>query len=773
MRNRIANFVGRRRSGGAAQAFDSPAPFRTLVLSDEEILLEIADIGQDNVKFYRNTTDNFESATEIYDGANNTYSDTGRTAGTNYYYYAVASLSGAESAVLSKSATTLSWRPDHFYESNGLKYNVDDDWADMSNSIIDNWKDSLGSGPDFVKSFTTGPTRGFNRKQITPVVTSGSNYFTFTPIQFALSSSLTIAFEFYNTNSAGTKRFIVDSVTGNIIQINSTNVNIQIQLNGSTLVNHNISGVLPGGVLPLGKVRIVVTRSGTTSSVQVNGYTPVTATMATSAFEFNTLLNNRSGGNFAGYEVTKLLIDKTNVRTDAQVLEWFNRLDGDAYSSGSEAITAPIFTGSWEGLTDGRTSDLVSINDNGTPNGIKVMSNDDYTYVLAKKPAASPTFNDMLLAAIRHSDGKITPRTSLPHYLDNDDGHNAQQLVLDNDDAIVYAMGHNVHTGLSGAGIPQNKLVMRSGGKGFNIKNFYDRIIEKNVSDAPGNGTAYDNPSKIGDIFYNVQQGWTTGGQESVFAWSLDGGNHWNELLIVDAGSSGDWLYPIGIYSEGDYVYYAVLYRKESDTTYRSLSIFRSAVSSGFLTWTDVAGANSFNPVTDGPRSLAQIMGTYQVYDVSGGTVKNAPCTNIMVTNSGFVYGGCGDGENTAWRLFWYDSGWQFQTLDFGAYSVKLPTLPGTDYNRNHPIIYRTGVDAYTIFALVDNSGAYRIAKFTTTDAGATTLTFVEYVSSDDGNKYWNMQRLHNYEFVNAGWAMATAVASDGLSATPFFYQVK
>ncbi|MCB0425377.1 MAG: hypothetical protein KDD13_12145 [Mangrovimonas sp.] len=751
-------------SGGGAQAFDSPAPLVASAIKDDEILLSWANVLQDNSKLYRNTVDNFATATKIYDGALFTYTDTGRVANTTYYYYLVASLYGVESEVITAIETTLSWLPTYLYESQGLELNSSNVWGNLTNYQLDNWKSVIGNGPNFSRN-ASAPTRSFSLQSSEPVISMGNSFLNGDG-NIVLSGDYSVAFLIYNTNVGGTKAIFSQSIDNNsYVWINVANTAIQ------TRVNNQAKDYVVGS-LPYGWLKVHFYRIGSTGHVSINGGAPVSLAMTTGDFVINRMFANSTGGLVNVFFCKKVIFNSGSSKSEAEIDEYLYREHKTVFSQDALNVTSPKFDGVWEDLVDGSTNDAISISNNGTTSGIKVVAVDDFTYFLIKKRSIAPTYSDQLIACIRHSDGKITPRTLLPHYLDNTDIHNAQQLLLLNN--TINVVGHNVHTGLSGDGIGENRLVVRSGGNGWGIKKFYDRILGKNLISNIGNGFAYDNVGQLGNTVFDLGQGWGSGGRYGVIAVSIDGMNYFEKTTMIDTGSSSDWLYPYlpcnGSISEAFLMYE---YLVQTDNSYRAIILLRT---SDFVTFHNKEKTQSFVPRSSyGPIDLTTLLANYAIKDVTGGTLKNAPIAHANITSANFFYMVCGNGENTAWQL---GTGADtdpisYQNLDFGAYSIKLPPTVGTDFNRVFPMVYRTGVDSYNIYALVDNSGAYRIAKFTTTDGGASPLTFDSYVTPDNGKKYWHMQRLWNYEFVSGGYAMATAVAADGLSATPFFFQVK
>lgn len=742
--------------GGGVQAFDSPAPLRAMVMASDNIDLQWADILQDNSKLYRNTVDNFSTATKIYDGASNEFSDTGLTAGTLYYYYLVVSLAGLKSTVISSSATTFTWKPSYLYEAAGLKFNGTDKWGDLAANFMDKWKDVFGAGPDFVSTVTTPVSRAFFDEVTVPILKyQATSYFTFS-MPFASDTDFTIAFEILNSNGGGEKPFIADSVGGDYIGINTINDRIQVKI-GGVRKDYYV------GTLPIGIIRIKVSRNGAVGSVQINDQTPVTAVMSTSAFTFDTCLSNRAYG-FNGPKLSALIIDVSSERTSTETNQYFDRLKMPDYIPDAFTSTTPIFDGVWEDLVDGRTTDSSSLADNGNPYGIKMVSINGYTVALSKKPDDSPTYSDQILRIIEDSTGKITPGTAIPHLVDSNDVHNAQSLFLY--DNTVLLVGRDVWYGTAAQ---QNNLMVRSFGKNFNIKKVYTRKTTKGIAIPLDNSAGYDQCGMLGNVVYDVVQRSLFDKKITAINTSIDGLNTFNrQQLIMALGS--DWVYHMVIYSESE-VFILWVHSYFPDHTYRAWGILRTTDFNTYYNWEKT---NSFT-VASAPISMATAISDYSLKDVSAATVKNSPVTNAFITQSGFLYGGCGNGENTAWELFYGadKATLTFNTLDFGAYTVKLPPVVGTDYNRTFIQIYRTGVDAYDIYALVDNSGAYRIAKFTTTDAGATTLIFDSYISANDGRKYWNILRLHNYEYTSSGYCMATSVAADGLTAEHFYFRVK
>lgn len=757
--------------GGAAIPDATPFAIYGIPESTTETFLFWGNTGG-VYSLLRNTTNTTVGATEIYSGSNVTFNDSGLTANTTYYYF--VSSDGGDN--VSTSVTTHAAIPVGWYSIEGAEIGVDNDYAGVvgATASIDEIRNiSSGAGPDFPVNGTTymGMTL-ISPFSASLVGTIGGAYYT-AGSTLTLSGDFCIAFYIEPTTAASTCVLIDSSTNVANAWINSTKAFLQIRI-AST--NYNLAFA---STVPINQYsKIVWKRVGTNSAVSLDGgYTyGANTTVNTNPVVIDRMFASSAAGNnnCRGF---RSIVFFDDVLTGDQLKPFFEPFVFPTYTVQSPVTVSPIISGNWNDLTNGSTADSISLQDNGSFAWKTVWSNGDYTFLKATKPSASPTYSDQLLYVYNHLTSKISDPISLPHYLDDTDIHNQQSiLVWDN---TVFHIGMDQHYS-TGHAQSYSKFKIRRFGNNYDLRQYTQSVIEAGIPVYILADRGYFQPTAIGSRIAGLGQLWSGSNVLGVtVTYSDDNLNSWlaSQPITVTAGT---WTYPI-LLNNGtlNKFCFIVVELTQSTSKYSSISYLETV---DFSTFRNIDNSYSF---VYNPNSLVNyttILTNCAMRTTSGDTVKNVPPGNFMIDSAGFVYGVHGNGENTGWEVTYYNAGWQHVDISFpAAQAVVVPPVAGVgnNFNRVSPLIFKDDSDltnsTYTVYALCDPSsnGLYRVGKFTTDDLFATEVTFVEYASTDNTRKHWNIQPDFNYHFNDVAMITGTSVNSGSTAAVPWFYKIK
>lgn len=753
-------------------------PVQTYSVNSTEIVNNWPDLGG-SVTYAYEYADNSTFTSGVVSGttASPTYTISGLSPSTTKYFRVAAVTSGYSNSNWSHftSATTLPSDPVGWYSIEGSVRDVDNDYTDMTTDAVDVLKNysSTGAGPDFAVVSTKMSLLSTNNYSPYSIGSASG-------VIYDASSTLTLTGDFCVA-------LAVIPASGSISALVSNRTDAQAYIQTSIFRTHVQTRVNNTNVDCLALTRlstqrvnyIVVKRVGTAISASVDGgynYGP-TGTTSSGNFVINRLLANNAGGNSASG--IKMIMFSDDVLTGDQLRPFFERERLPNYWKHPDVTASVTVSGSYSSLTNGSTSDAISINDNGSFGWRTVWSKDNYTFLKSTKINTNPTYSDQLLYVYDHNTNQISAPITLPHYINDDDTHNQSSLLVW--DNTLWQIGPDQWYSTPTPPSINTQRVRRFGSN-YNLTAYKEWYQGNGVPSYTLAEKGYHQATFIGSRVVTLTQEWGNAVSQAsglTIAWSDDNLNSWKMVKPV-AHTTGVWPYPYILHTPNLNEFFFLIFEHPSATNkYSSISLLRTT---DFYRFWNYDKTWSFDIDVVNPPTAATIATNAAVRNTTSDTQKNVPPGNFYIDTNGFFYGVHGNGENTAWE-FSYSTSPGFghvQVQTPAAQNVVLPPAgAGTNFNRASPAVFKDDTDAtnqtYYIYMLCDpnSDGLYRVGKFTTTDRFATQITFNSYVSTDNTRKHWNIQPDFNYHYNSKAMIQGTSVNSAGTSAVPWFYTVK
>lgn len=723
--------------------------------------------------------DDFQFTTNVVSGTTSSseFTITGLSTNTTKYFRVALVVSGYSNSNWSHPtfATTLPVNPVAWYSTLGIVYGVDNDYADATTNLATIKNISINSAPDFDVVSQAGIREESNFETYTIIDANGAIYNGSSDI--TLAGDFCIAFSVTPPVQASSATVMSNTDGQSFVTIGTLKNLIQIRCN-----NTNTDITVPNRVSPYKLNDIVLKREGSNWSASTDGgytYGPSIAG-STDNFVVNRLFATSSGtGN--SLRSVKMIAFFDEVYSGDELSRFFliNKIP-NYWKVEEDENPSPIIPGSWNALTNGSTSDVISINDNSSPCWRSIWSKGDYTFIKCTEPNDSPTYSQQLLYVYNHNTGLISDPITLPYYIADTDTHNQSSIFLW--DNSLWQVGHSQHYSTTTSPFT-GTLKVRRFADNYDLRSYSQINIDNGTTSWTLSAKNYDQATNIGSRVVILSQEWAVdlGASQATgltIAYSDDALNSFeiSKLFTVDVGT---WPYPYLIRTENNEVALVAAELEAGPNKYKSMSLIRSSDMKRWFNW-DRTWYYDINPVS--PINFTEIITNAAVRNTTSDVEKNLQLGNFYIDENEFFYGCYGNGENTGWE-FCYSTNPGFGHVQIqtpAAQNVVLPPSgPGTNFNRVGPLVFKDDSDltnmTYMIFMLCDpnSDGLYRVGKFTTTDRFATEITFDSYVSTDNTRKHWNIQPDFNYHYNDHAMIMGTSVNSAGTSAVPWFYTVK
>lgn len=755
-------------SGGGSTPFDSPAPLYVHSPSMTEVQAWLTGVSADTYSWF------------LYNAADDTIIDsdedvtdksiifTGLSAGTTYIVKALAKKDGfVDSDLATRTITTKTYTPKAFYGSLGLGVNIDNSWATTTNYVIDTWLSVYGSGPVYTPNRAGNAVRVIDDYQEQNFY-CGNTYGNLGS-DLTLSGDFTIVMHFSGWG-IGLEPILQKATSDDShIWLNTTNTIIQMKISTqSKYLSFDVADL--DDLDNTTEITIVIERTGTQARVGrllYNGtisWGVYTTGVTTNDFVIDRFFGLYDGGNALSSKFYELLFQDGRNLSASEILEYLNLKRQQNFTASAPSTIVPKFTGTWRSLTNG--IDLAyetSLADNGTRVRALSLGVGKYIYRISNQLYLTPTFSDAFLTLHDASTGLAATPKLLPRYRDSTDPH-THPSISEYDGRLLIIM-HNDWYGAQ-PGVTFNTLKVRSSGRNYNITEFTELPLDNGISVHRDANGGYENFYPKGNDILYIRQEYVDGfGRYITASVSHDGGISFvKKRRIADGNTSATWLYPMVLWNGSLnqwYVFFRTL--EPAGVNYPQAFLLKidataNVVSNFWDTWSN-------NIDEDGIPSTATYISNAAVVDVSGGTIDDAAWGNVAITPSGMFYGIRGNGEHTGWVVTQSGaSAFEHLTITFNGVSGVI-TAPDTgDFNRYEPVVWRDG-GIYKVAALVDpnSDGLYRVALFhqtaIDTGAGTITMTFQNYLSTDNTKKHWHLQIQSNIEFNDYGMVFGTQLS--------------
>lgn len=688
-----------------------------------------------------------------YNGTDGSFTRTGRTPGTTYYYRVKASQSGySDSDYSIDNATPISITPLFWAEVTGMKNNTDNDYGTVNasaqvtriKSIINtssyaDWDATVAGGlrvqpPDYAYITMLNQQRRYVLN--TPLTSIGDFTICFRGIITAYGY-----FVYHDTSNY----INFTSSTSVQVRIAGTTYTITIPTTSLNVINN-----------------IVIQRSGTTLRYSVNGSSFATQSAVNTAWSITNLFGTTSGNGI--YELERLVIDDIAMSTD-QINQVFNYLKSN--TSEPEEIdynTIPKVNSYLDGsFVNGYVDYELNSVSNGSFSRKNVWSIGDYHHILTTKQSSLSDTQTQYLITYDEGGDRVSTPLLLPYYISNSDVHNNGSLFQYSNSLMI--LQSDVHYDQAAV----TNLKIRRFSKDFDLRRYTDWTLSKSVPSTVKNKEQYQIPFILNDGIQLLTQEYNgSGGRYIVQARSTDYGRSWTKKRIADAGSP-EWLYPSGPYNgdDGEVYYIFLSYRSGVEIEYGGIFFVRTTDGVNFKNFSG-SFTKTVNTSADA-ITLTELFTNYAIYDARALPAESTSFEQAFVTPSGFFYTIIGNGSDTGYKIVYGTIGSSLTIKDLGTDGKTIVTNHKSEmgtvvnsFNRGYPIMIYRGGTTFDVYAFEINSGNWRIIKLTSTDMGDN-WSFAGNITTDDSHQHIHMRVSENYHYNPSGGILT---ATKGLSST-------
>lgn len=782
----------------------SPSPLIANVYSSSNIILTWSNIGAGALYTLQRATDlGFTTnLTTLYSGLNLTYSDTGLSTNTIYYYRINAALSGYHvSNYTSVSATTMSFTALAMYNFDGIypvtssttNYQVNEDndtpsgtWSNLGGSDlgITVIKPLLGVGPTFNYNVTTKPIINTvpDYSSISGVISSRQQS-TFPYLDGAsaitMPSDFTIAFEVRLYSNGGTGTGVVGAAVDFLS--NTANTNSRVFLVNNNGVRLKINGtdytpLYPNFPLYLERWhKVFIQRSGTNIRVgeYLNGGMSWGSYVSASSSSFiidRLFQSNTPAANVAFDYVKGQMWFVGSLLSDSQCGEIATWGANPAYAEATPLTgTIPVtgVTNFTAIPTDGYVVDPTNGGYYQTRKLMaKIITFGDKTFVAqSKKPS---DFNVDGFKIIDHTNWKYSDTYYFPVIGNSTDVHlSSTYFKYDNRiyRSFVYAWYDLAVS---------NSLNFQHSGENFKMdswsKHSYVKATRNTLASFPGE----PNELAMGNTIFQIYQEFNPisgGAQFMRINKSIDNLNSWETNRLIDTGAGNQWVYYITAYSiDGGSMYLIINLFSTALTQYYNTCVLKSVTGAnqGYV-WTNVSGSFSKDIRNMNAITLSDLTTNFSVISTST-TNAHVMSRVAFIKADGELYMTCGDGSANDQTTG--AGGHKLMYTSSGSLIIKsIPSVVG-----GHTLVSPQFMDGG--FLMVDpadvtgNTLRYFVAEtaasnnwplieIKTVDKG-TNWTFVATHSSDPSMRHDLIRGSDNYPYTG-GHIILTCLKSNGV----------
>lgn len=743
------NILGRR-SGGGAQAFDSPAPLQVMPISTTRIDSWWLDVGQDNNKLYIDDV-------LVYDGTNLTYSATGLTRGQSYVFKLVVSLDGQESVELTKTVSTIPVDVLAWFEFTGLEYNTDNAYGTMDGTLpyrINAFKSVFG--PSHIASNVNTNRSDINYRPKHSAYHSfrgaTAGYVLDTPI--ILSGDWTVLAPENEIAEYSAVARILGTNTGFsntlMVKITSGQVSVRLTINSVLYIVDIATSKVIGDT-----ISIAWRKKGTNYYASIDGgstWSPP-VTVANLDVTINNLLANPAGSyswtNQTGPRFVFLQGADYTIDELAHANDYF-KLSDYTPETPSGTLVAKGLT--FEALVNGHIANTMAWGFNsGNKNFDRLKSSMNLHFFALNADPTAPTYSSGLSYVYDSKTHKISNEIDLGYYVASTDVH--ANNSVDIFDKTVDYLRPNVFYGLVST---YSTFKRKSSGKNFNFTKINERIYASNIAKNICDHTTYYQCVNIGSrrclIVQEQGDAGQSVGQYITIFYSDDNFNSHRKIRLMAAGPNigavDQWLYfRIAEGVDSVYIYWQRLANSNPDRV-TELGVIKS---NDGITWTNKDGSWSKNVDSAGTITISEAIANTIIFDASA-LVGEAALISGYVDENGLPYCILTNGLNTGFYL--WNNG-TLKTIDFKGYTTSFdPTQAGME-------CVKTGASAFHLFFRETTNANGRCAHIKTIDGGDN-WTDEGLVNDDAAINYGQIFISKNHHF-NSDAIMMVGIAGSPL----------
>lgn len=733
--------------GGSSVPLTAPDLF-VLNRWTDQMVLEWTPYG-DSFVLERSTSSDFTTGvTQILSGAgssatngNKTFTDTGLSAWTEYYYRIKSSASGYADSEWSTAKNAKTWPSGivgaYFFP--GLPYDTTNDYGTTVLGAISSLKSVINSGGPLLTK-TAGSLGRSLTETDNPYYTgtlASAGYCDFASNIALGTGAFTILTKMKTlVNPGGAAQLYSDIVGGNRLVRFSSNTQTLIGINNvfGTAMDWKIGGVnTPFN--PAIFNEFVWVSNGTTMKASYNRGTDysnvVNRPSPGNAFNLTRFGASAAAGNTQGGLVEFMLFASSEF-TDAQIAWAF-----DWAAANSATLAANDYTITPKGLPaelgsttlrhiEGYTGGF-PVYGQGNDNSQNHYSfGSDLHIACVHKHYTGVEDGQSSLLFFNSSTNKVYGPLNFPITTTIDDNHDniVNISILGNS---VYGLQMDRHYGAN-----EGTYYIRR--KFLNNFDFSASAIVPQAKGIPFSAfmadTQYPKEYQIGNNTYRLAQRRDPGSALPgivMCAKSIDGGVSWSPYYpLFSTATASQWIYPIvALHPSGTG---AVILIEHVNNAASPVQIegFTAWYTTDFVTVQNLSGSYTKNIITTALPTLAEMYTNATLIDAR--SLTSTMYSQILCTATGMVYGVFGNGNNNGLTLAYQTIGGALVTkaVSFGGDTVVLGTQTDTTgtnsginvYHRSTANCYFRGGTTFDVFALQVNGGNWTPTQYRTTDGG-------------------------------------------------------
>jgi hypothetical protein len=758
MRKPLIHWVWLSSNGGANQV-STPDLYANNIYTDQ-IVLEWSP-GADNYVLKRNTVNDEGTATEIYNGALTTYTDTGRTADTNYYYFLKAQITSATDSAFASNATYTLPNVTALYLPPGIDYgvvNTTNDYGTVNGANIFSLKSVVNTGGPLLSRTSGDFTRLYSQTNSSYCASglASSGYCDFASNIDLGTGAFTIVIRDFVSSSIGGASQLFSIAGGERLRIQSTT-------GCYVLINGAFSGLMTWPVAyTLGSnVTLIIECDGTNVRSSItNGATwsnSVTRPGSGAAYTFSRFGASSAGGNAIPVQMTMMFFANYQLSETQRnkVLGIFSGNDVTFSDTDLSIVPKNLPSTFSNDLVNGYSDFVAGLLAKGHGYGLSknVFSINDYDIISVQEKITAPEYANSFLFIYNRVTQKLYSPIDLGYYATTEDIHEKPSITLI--DNTVYISQMSRHYG----GNEGSDYRLRKIGRNFDFLDVTTLPLTKDICQQYyQSDTQYPQETRLGNTLIKFSQRRdpvsTLPGRILVHI-SEDGGISTECHIAFDSATTNNWLYPLTIYNGNRsevYIGIELVIAGVSPVRCAGLALFKTTDG---ITFSNIQGTFSKNTRTSGAITLAEMFTNGTVLDAR--SLTSTLWSHAYCTTAGMLYGVVGNGNNNGWLLWYQNQGGAIttKTVTFGGDTVVLGTQTDTtgsftfSYHRAPIVALYKGGTTFDVVALQVNGGNWQPTLYRSTDMGDTWSKIGVLDGIDSTKQHTELEFSQNYHFNN------------------------
>lgn len=695
------------RSGGAAQAFDSPAPLRVASLDTTTATGWLTKVGADSYNWY------------LYDAAGSTLLDSdlatsdtvktfsGLTVNTTYTLKCSANKSGyTESELVSQTVKTFPRMPLFMYQLMGLPELItgttdqSNEFGVIANSIrVETIKSvvNVDSNLDLNTTTATSTAKAIaqcgNLLPYQHVLPNSGSFFKPT-VPINIVGDFTLGFAVY-IGATSQIYICATTTTGAFILRKSNNTTTIDAWRGVTYHASNLKTATLPSAIEIGKINYMLIKY-VGSNFYAGIFNPDDGTTTWGAAVSGANTSDVELGNFfcdaAGTNVATTgwfsMFGFTGAATDEEIQRSFQYFKMPDYTLQARYSNPTLTLKGVTGWTDlpinGEIADanLDNVGLASIARGFRLPSIADKAVILTHQTLAN-NYKDQV-RFFDFTTGKYSDNIEIPSLGAVNDDHNSGS-ISEIDGTLLHSELYMHYSD----GVPQN-IYLRGFGSNFNLTELTEWVQgagKIQISGTGNQGIQYQGIYQVGNLIVMIGQEWSgSSAKWLTMLVSKDRGNFWEKYRLVEQAGV-DWFYPFHVWIEDSTIRTVVDYVDFGTPSYHNKQAYIT-INPSTKVVSNITGGFSKNVSANAPVTLAELDANYEMNDgvfSFTGNDRRTLCRGHWDGTTLTTIGGNGDG--TAFILYEGTStGWTITELDFGANPVDYANTQ-TDANNGIGIV--------------------------------------------------------------------------------------